>query len=46
MNRFEIFKDLNIVFGTDNEPFILKINRKTSEFFIEPIIWDLRLKNH
>lgn len=40
------FKNTNFVFGTDNEPFIIKINKVKKNVQLESVPWNLRLKNH
>lgn len=39
-------QNINYIFGTDNEPFQIEINKLNSEIKTFPIKWDLRLKNH
>lgn len=36
----------NILFGTDNEPFIITIDAQNLDVKVKPIPWNLKLKNH
>ena len=45
-NNNKNLENINYIFGTDNEPFQIEINKINLEIKTFPIKWDLRLKNH